>query len=257
MSNIRKAFENGKAFIAFITCGDPDLATTAEAVKEAVRNGADLIELGIPFSDPTAEGPVIQGANIRALKGGVTTDKIFDFVRELRKEVTVPMVFMTYANVVFSYGSEKFIATCKEIGMDGLILPDVPYEEKEEFQSICDQYDMDFISLIAPTSENRIAMIAKEAKGFLYIVSSLGVTGTRTEIKTDLSSIMEVVCRNTDVPCAIGFGISTPEQAKKMAGLSDGAIVGSAIIKILEKYGTEAPKYVGEYVKSMKNAIIA
>lgn len=257
MSNIRKAFENGKAFIAFITCGDPDLATTAEAVKEAVRNGADLIELGIPFSDPTAEGPVIQGANIRALKGGVTTDKIFDFVRELRKEVTVPMVFMTYANVVFSYGSEKFIATCKEIGMDGLILPDVPYEEKEEFQSICDQYDMDFISLIAPTSEDRIAMIAKEAKGFLYIVSSLGVTGTRTEIKTDLSSIMEVVRRNTDVPCAIGFGISTPEQAKKMAGLSDGAIVGSAIIKILEKYGTEAPKYVGEYVKSMKNAIIA
>ena len=257
MSNIQKAFENGKAFIAFITCGDPDLATTAEVVKEAARNGADLIELGIPFSDPTAEGPVIQGANIRALKGGVTTDKIFDFVRELRKEVTVPMVFMTYANVVFSYGSEKFIATCKEIGMDGLILPDVPYEEKEEFQSICDRYDMDFISLIAPTSENRIAMIAKEAKGFLYIVSSLGVTGTRTEIKTDLSSIVEVVRRNTSVPCAIGFGISTPEQAKKMAGLSDGAIVGSAIIKILEKYGTEAPKYVGEYVKSMKNAIIA
>ena len=257
MSNIRKAFENGKAFIAFITCGDPDLATTAEAVKEAVRNGADLIELGIPFSDPTAEGPVIQGANIRALKGGVTTDGIFDFVRELRKEVTVPMVFMTYANVVFSYGSEKFIAICKEIGMDGLILPDVPFEEKEEFQSICDRYDIDFISLIAPTSENRIAMIAKEAKGFLYIVSSLGVTGIRTEIKTDLSSIMEVVRRNTDVPCAIGFGISTPEQAKKMAGLSDGAIVGSAIIKLLEKYGTEAPKYVGEYVKSMKNAIIA
>ncbi len=255
MSNIQKAFEYGKAFIAFITCGDPDLTTTAEVVKEAVRNGADLIELGIPFSDPTAEGPVIQGANIRALKGGVTTDRIFDFVRELRKEVTVPMVFMTYANVVFSYGSEKFIAACKEIGMDGLILPDVPFEEKEEFQSICDRYDMDFISLIAPTSENRIAMIAKEAKGFLYIVSSLGVTGTRTEIKTDLSSIVEVVRQNTDVPCAIGFGISTPEQAKKMAGLSDGAIVGSAIIKLLEKYGTEAPKYVGEYVKSMKDAI--
>ncbi len=255
MSNIQKAFEYGKAFIAFITCGDPDLTTTAEVVKEAVRNGADLIELGIPFSDPTAEGPVIQGANIRALKGGVTTDRIFDFVRELRKEVTVPMVFMTYANVVFSYGSEKFIAACKEIGMDGLILPDVPFEEKEEFQSICDQHDIDFISLIAPTSENRIAMIAKEAKGFLYIVSSLGVTGTRTEIKTDLSSIVEVVRQNTDVPCAIGFGISTPEQAKKMAGLSDGAIVGSAIIKILEKYGTEAPKYVGEYVKSMKDAI--
>ena len=254
MSNIRKAFENGKAFIAFITCGDPDLATTAEAVKEAVRNGADLIELGIPFSDPTAEGPVIQGANIRALKGGVTTDKIFDFVRELRKEVTVPMVFMTYANVVFSYGSEKFIATCKEIGMDGLILPDVPFEEKEEFQSICDRYDMDFISLVAPTSENRIAMIAKEAKGFLYIVSSLGVTGTRTEIKTDLSSIMEVVRRNTDVPCAIGFGISTPEQAKKMAGLSDGAIVGSHFINLMRESDFD-PEKAAEYCSTFKKEL--
>ena len=251
MSNIRKAFENGKAFIPFITCGDPDLATTAAAVRAAAENGADLIELGIPFSDPTAEGPVIQGANIRALKGGVTTDKIFDFVRELRKDVQIPMVFMTYANVVFSYDAEKFISTCKEIGIDGLILPDVPFEEKEEFLSICHQYEVDLISLIAPTSENRIAMIAKEAEGFLYIVSSLGVTGTRSEIKTDLASSVKVVRENTDVPCAIGFGISTPEQAK----IADGAIVGSAIIKILEKYGTEAPKYVGEYVKEMKNAI--
>lgn len=255
MSNIRKAFENGKAFIPFITCGDPDLATTAAAVRAAAENGADLIELGIPFSDPTAEGPVIQGANIRALKGGVTTDKIFDFVRELRKDVQIPMVFMTYANVVFSYDAEKFISTCKEIGIDGLILPDVPFEEKEEFLSICHRYEVDLISLIAPTSENRIAMIAKEAEGFLYIVSSLGVTGTRSEIKTDLASIVKVVRENTDVPCAIGFGISTPEQAKKMSGIADGAIVGSAIIKILEKYGTEAPKYVGEYVKEMKDAI--
>ncbi len=256
MSNIKKAFEHGKAFIAFITCGDPDLETTAAAVRAAVANGADLIELGIPFSDPTAEGPVIQGANIRALNGGVTTDKIFDLVRDLRTDVTVPMVFMTYANVVFSYGAETFISTCKEIGIDGLILPDIPYEEKEEFLPLCHQYDVDLISLIAPTSENRISMIAKEAEGFLYIVSSLGVTGTRSEIKTDLKSIVDVVRQNTDIPCAIGFGISTPEQAGKMAAISDGAIVGSAIVKLMAKYGKEAPKYVGEYVKAMKKGTI-
>ena len=255
MSNIYKAFETGKAFVAFITCGDPDLATTAATVREAAKNGADLIELGIPFSDPTAEGPVIQGANIRALSGGVTTDKIFDLVRDLRKDVTIPLVFMTYANVVFSYGAARFISTCKEIGIDGLILPDLPYEEKDEFDPICKQYGVDLISLIAPTSENRIAMIAKEATGFIYIVSSLGVTGTRSEIKTDLASIVKVVRENTNVPCAIGFGISTPEQAKKMSDVADGAIVGSAIIKILEKYGKDAPAYVGEYVKSMKDAI--
>ena len=251
MSRIKKAFENKKAFIAFITCGDPDLETTKEVVKEAVKNGADLIELGIPFSDPTAEGPVIQGANLRALEGGVTTDKVFDLVRELRLEVDVPMVFMTYANVVFSYGAERFIATCKEVGIDGMILPDVPFEEKEDFQPLCKQYGVDFISLIAPTSQKRIAMIAKEAEGFIYIVSSLGVTGTRSEIKTDLASIVAVVREHTEVPCAIGFGISTPKQAEKMSQISDGAIVGSAIIKLIETYGKDAPKYVGEYVKSM------
>lgn len=255
MSNIKKAFENGKAFIAFLTCGDPDLDTTAAAVRAAVENGADLIELGIPFSDPTAEGPVIQGANLRALNGGVTTDRIFDFVRELRRDVNTPMVFMTYANVVFSYGAEKFISACREIGIDGLILPDLPFEEKEEFLPLCRRYGVDLISLIAPTSENRIAMIAREAEGFLYIVSSLGVTGTRSEIKTDLVSIVDVVRQHTNIPCAIGFGISTPEQARKMADISDGAIVGSAIIKLLAQYGKEAPEYVGEYVKSMKDAV--
>ncbi|MGN1451803.1 MAG: tryptophan synthase subunit alpha [Eubacteriales bacterium] len=255
MSKIHKAFENGKAFIAFITCGDPDLETTAAAVRAAVENGADLIELGIPFSDPTAEGPVIQAANLRALSGGVTTDKIFAFVRELRREVSVPMVFMTYANVVFSYGAERFISACRDIGIDGLILPDLPFEEKEEFLPICHRYGVDLVSLIAPTSENRIAMIAKNAEGFLYIVSSLGVTGTRSEISTDLASIVRAVRENTDIPCAIGFGISTPEQAKKMADISDGAIVGSAIIKLLEKYGKDAPGYIGGYVKNMKDAM--
>ena len=255
MSNIAKAFQNGKAFIPFITCGDPDLVTTAAAVREAVRNGADLIELGIPFSDPTAEGPVIQGANLRALSGGINTDMIFSFVRGLRSDVTVPMVFMTYANVVFSYGAEKFISTCAEIGIDGLILPDIPYEEEEEFLPLCHQYGVDLISLIAPTSENRVGMIAREAEGFIYLVSSLGVTGERSSINTDLSDIVRTIRENTSVPVAVGFGISTPEQARAMASLSDGAIVGSAIVRLLEKHGKDAPEYIGEYVKSMKDAI--
>ena len=255
MSKIHQAFENGKAFIAFITCGDPDLETTAAVVRAAAANGADLIELGIPFSDPTAEGPVIQGANLRALQGGVTTDKIFDLVRELREDVSIPMVFMTYANVVYSYGAERFIRTCREIGIDGLILPDVPFEEKEEFLPLCHQYGVDLVSMIAPTSESRIADIAAEAEGFLYIVSSLGVTGTRSEITTDLASIVSVVRRHSRIPCAVGFGISTPEQAWKMADVSDGAIVGSAIIKILEQYGRDAAPEVGKYVRSMKDAL--
>lgn len=255
MSRIQQAFDHGKAFIAFITCGDPDLETTKEAVIRAAENGADLIELGIPFSDPTAEGPVIQAANIRALSGGVTTDLIFGLVREIRREVSIPLVFMTYANVVFSYGAERFFSACKEIGIDGLILPDLPFEEKEEFLPVSGKYGIDLISLIAPTSENRIAMIAKEAEGFLYIVSSLGVTGARSEITTDLSSIVKVVRENTDIPCAVGFGISTPEQARKMAGVSDGAIVGSAIVRLLEQYGKDAPPHIGAYVREMKAAL--
>ena len=256
MSKIAAAFDHGKAFIAFITCGDPDLETTGRAVRAAVANGADLIELGIPFSDPTAEGPVIQEANLRALKAGTTTDRIFDFVQELRRDVTVPMVFMTYANVIFSYGAEKFISTCEKIGIDGLILPDLPFEEKEEFLPLCRQYHVDLVSLIAPTSENRVAMIAREAEGFIYLVSSLGVTGTRSEITTDLKPIIRIIRENAKVPVAIGFGISQPEQAKAMAAISDGAIVGSAIEKILAQYGKDAPEHIGVYVNSMKKAVI-
>lgn len=255
MSKIGLAFKNGKAFIPFITCGDPDLDTTEKLVRAAAENGADLIELGIPFSDPTAEGPVIQGANIRALAGGVTTDKIFAMVKRLRADVHIPMVFMTYANVVFSYGAERFMSICSEIGIDGLILPDLPFEEKGEFLPVCRKYHVDLISLIAPTSANRIEMISREAEGFIYIVSSLGVTGTRREITTDLAALVSAVRQNTKIPCAVGFGISTPEQAKKMADVSDGVIVGSAIIKIMEKYGADADKPVGEYIKMMKNAI--
>ena len=256
MSRITDAFSHGKAFIPFLTCGDPDLETTEAAVRAMAAAGADLIELGIPFSDPTAEGPVIQAANQRALAAGATTDKIFELVRRLRKDVTTPMVFMTYANVVFSYGTQRFLSACSEAGIDGLILPDLPFEEKEEFLPDCRRYGVALISLIAPTSENRIAMIAREAEGFVYLVSSLGVTGTRSEITTDLAAIVRVIRENTSVPCAIGFGISTPVQARRMAALSDGAIVGSAIVRLVETYGKDSPPHVGEYVKQMKNAML-
>ena len=255
MNKIQTAFQNGKAFIPFITCGYPNLETTAACVREMVKNGADLIELGIPFSDPTAEGVVIQEANLKALQGGVTTEKVFKFVKNLREEISVPMIFMTYANVVFGYGAEKFLSTCATIGIDGIILPDVPFEEKMEFLPLCRKYNINLISMIAPTSENRIAKISSEAEGFLYIVSSLGVTGTRSEITTDLAPMIKIVRENTKIPCAIGFGISTPEQAKKMSTLADGVIVGSAIIKIISKYGNDAAPFVGEFTKNIKDAI--
>lgn len=255
MSNIANAFKNGKAFIPFITCGYPTIETTYECVLAAVENGADLIELGIPFSDPTAEGPVIQGANVVALKNGVTTDSVFELVARLRKETDIPFAFMTYANVIYSYGAERFMKKCQELSVDGIILPDIPYEEKGEFDDVAKQYGIDMISLVAPTSEDRIAMIAKDATGFIYVVSSLGVTGVRSEIKTDIKSIVDVIRENTDTPCAVGFGISRPDQAAKMSAVSDGAIVGSAIIKIITEHGTDSAKYVGEYVKSMKEAM--
>ena len=256
MSRIKDAFKNGKVFIPFITCGDPDLETTKEVVKAAVRAGADLIELGIPFSDPTAEGPVIQEASLRALEGGVTTDKIFDMAGQLSADVDVPMVFMTYANVVYSYGIDRFGKRCEQAGISGIILPDVPFEEKGEFEETLGRYGVELVSLIAPTSAERTAMIAREAKGFIYIVSSLGVTGVRSEITTDIASIVSIIRQNTDVPCAVGFGISKPEQAAAMAAVSDGAIVGSAIVRILAEYGKEAAGPVGDYVREMKAAVL-
>lgn len=257
MSKIPQAFAHGKAFIPFLTCGDPSLEVTEQLVYAMAENGADLIELGIPFSDPTAEGPVIQAANVRALAGGVTTDKIFDMVRRIRQKTGVPMVFMTYANVVFSYGAEKFIRTAAETGMDGLILPDLPYEEKEEFGPLCAQYGLDLISLIAPTSHERIQQIAADASGFVYCVSSLGVTGVRSQITTDIGAMVRLVKQAKDIPCAVGFGISTPEQAQKMAALSDGAIVGSAIVKLCAQYGADCVPHVAEYVRQMKAAVRA
>lgn len=255
MSNIKTAFENGKAFIAFITCGDPDLDTTEKIIETMSENGVDMIELGIPFSDPTAEGPVIQAANLRGLAQGVTTDKVFDMIRRVRKRVSIPMVFMTYANVVFSYGTERFIRTAAEVGMSGLILPDVPYEEKAEFADVCKEYGLDLISLIAPTSDERIGMIASSAEGFVYCVSSLGVTGTRSEITSDIDAMIAAVRENTDIPVAIGFGISNPEQAAQMAAKSDGIIIGSAIVKLIEKYGKDCVPYVKKFVKEISAAL--
>lgn len=254
MTKIADAFAAGKAFIPFLTCGDPDLETTEKLIGAMAKAGADLIELGIPFSDPTAEGPVIQDANLRALSAGTTTDKIFDMVRRVRKTVSIPMVFMTYANVIFSYGADRFLQTTAEIGMNGIIVPDVPFEEKQEFEPLCQKYGLAQISMIAPTSHDRIRAIAEQANGFLYCVSSLGVTGTRSSITTDIGAMVKLVKEVKDIPCAVGFGISTPEQAESMCRQADGAIVGSAIVKLIAQYGRDSVQPVADYVRSMKNA---
>ena len=255
MSKIYQAFENKKAFIPFITGGDPSLEVTKELLIAMEQAGADLIEIGIPFSDPIAEGVVIQEADERSLAAGTTTDKLFDMVKEVRKTVKIPLVFMTYVNPIFTYGKEKFMKRCVECEMDGIIVPDVPFEERMELLPICEKYGIDLISMIAPTSDERIHAIAKEAKGFLYCVSSLGVTGVRSKIKTDIGAMVSMVKEVTDIPVAVGFGISTPEQAKKMASLSDGSIVGSAIVKIVAQYGKDSVPKVAEYVKQMKEAV--
>lgn len=257
MSRIREAFEHKKAFIGFLTAGDPSLDKTEEFIVEMERAGAALIEIGIPFSDPIAEGPVIQEANVRALSapGGCTTDKVFDMVERVSKKVSVPLVFLTYLNPVFKYGYEAFCKRCNEVGIDGLIIPDMPFEEREELAPIAQQYDVDIISLIAPTSMDRIQMIAKEAKGYIYLVSSMGVTGVRSEITTDIGSIVENIRNITDTPVAVGFGINTPEQSAKYGAVADGVIVGSAIVKIIAQYGDEAGPYVYEYVKSMAEVL--
>ncbi len=255
MSNISNAFKNGKAFIGFVTAGDPDLDASLEIMTSMAKGGCDLIEIGIPFSDPIAEGPVIQEADLRALASGTTTDKIFDLTKKLSERVNIPLLYMTYLNVLFKYGYDKFFQNSKDVGVSGVIVPDLPYEEKDEVQSVADKYDIDVISLIAPTSEDRIKMIASDAKGFIYTVSSMGVTGMRSEITTDLGAIVSHIKSVTDTPVAIGFGINTPEQAKKYSGIADGVIVGSAIVNLVAEHGKAAPKYVFDYVKSMKDAI--
>ena len=254
-NRIAKAFENKKAFIGFLTAGDPSFDASYDNIMALIKAGADLVEIGIPFSDPIAEGPVIQNADVRALNAGMTTDRAFELAAKVRKETDIPLVFMTYLNPVFKYGYDRFFAKCAEIGIDGLICPDMPFEEKKEADAVARSHDISIISMIAPTSEARIKAIAEEAEGFLYIVSSLGVTGVRSEIKTDLKSIMESVKKYAKVPAAIGFGISTPEQAKNMSQLADGVIVGSAIVRLIEKFGENAADEIYKYVKSLTDAI--
>lgn len=254
MSRIKKAFENKKAFIAFVTGGDPDLETTEALIPKMAEAGADLIEIGIPFSDPIAEGIVIQEADVRALKAGTTTDKLFDLVARVRKKTDVPLVFMTYINPVYTYGTERFMEKCAKVGIDGVIIPDVPFEERDEIKGACEGAGIELISMIAPTSNERIHMIAEEAKGFLYCVSSLGVTGVRQNITTDIGAMIKQVKQVSDIPCAIGFGISTPEQAEKMAQQAEGVIVGSAIVKIVAKYGKDCEEPVCSYIREMKQA---
>ena len=255
MTRIQKAFENQKAFIAFVTGGDPDIETTKKLIPAMAKAGADLIEIGIPFSDPIAEGVVIQEADVRALSAGTTTDDLFDMVKEVRKDTDVALVFMTYMNPVYTYGTERFMKKCAECGIDGVIIPDVPFEENDEVKGACEAAGVDLISMIAPTSKERIHMIAKQAKGFLYCVSSLGVTGVRSQITTDIHAMVEQVKQVSDIPCAIGFGISTPQQAYEMAVKADGAIVGSAIVKLVAKYGKDCIQPVCDYVKEMKAAV--
>ena len=252
---IKDAFFFVLAFVAFITAGEQCLEKREEYILEMERAGADLIEIGIPFSDPIAEGVVIQEADLRALQSGTTTDKIFDMVEHLREKTDMPLVFMGYLNPVFHYGYDRFFRRCARCGISGIIIPDLPYEEKGECEDIAASYGVDVVSMIAPTSESRIRAIASEARGFLYVVSSMGVTGVRSEIKTDLASILEAIRQVTDIPAAVGFGINTPEQAAKIAAICDGVIVGSAIVKIVARYGTEAGPYIYEYVKSMKDSI--
>jgi tryptophan synthase alpha chain len=255
MSRIPTAFAGGKAFIGFVTGGDPSLEQTEEYIMAMIAAGVNLVEIGIPFSDPIAEGPVIQEANLRALAAGTTVDLLFELVRRLRLKTQVPLVFLTYLNPVLHYGYRRFFATCQEAGIDGIIIPDLPFDEKDEIRVAATSHDVDIISLIAPTSEGRIASIAKDASGFIYLVSSMGVTGVRSRITTDLRAIVDVVRSVTDVPVAVGFGVHSPEQADQIGQIADGVIVGSAIVKIIAEDPATAAAELHDYVSQMKLAL--
>lgn len=262
MSRIQAKFKelkdkNQKALITFLTAGDPTLDVTIRIVKEMESRGADVIELGIPYSDPIAEGPVIQQANARALKNNINIKDIMEMVREIRKEVTVPLLYLLYFNCILQYGPEKFFAECSKSGLDGVIIPDLPYEEQGEIEDVAYKYSIDIISLVSPTSKERIETIAKNAKGFLYCVSSLGVTGVRKDFDTDFEEFFSYVNKVTDIPKALGFGISTTEHIYQLRKYCDGLIVGSAIVKKIGESasGEEAVKNVGEYVASLRKAL--
>ena len=261
MNRIEKCFSdlkerNEKALITFITAGDPDLEATERAVFEMFDNGADIIELGVPFSDPVAEGVTIQKSSLRSLKNGTNLTKIFETVKRIREKTEKPLILMMYINTIFVYGTDRFFADCKQYGIDGVIVPDMPFEERDEVQEPAEKYGVLNINLVAPTSRNRIEKIASESRGFLYCVSSTGVTGVRSGYTTDFDDFFGTIRKYAKCPCAVGFGISGPEQAKKMSGYCDGVIVGSAIVRIFEEKGADAPKAAGEFVKSLKEAIL-
>ncbi len=255
MNKIKKAFENKKALITYITAGDPNLEKTKEFIIAMAQNGADLIEVGIPFSDPIAEGDVIQSAMERALKNKINIDDIFSVIVEARKTVDIPIVFMTYLNPVFSYGYARFFKKCKESGISGIIVPDMPFEEQDEIKESAQKNEVAIITLIAPTSKERISILAKNAQGFIYLISSLGVTGVREKITTDIGAIIKQIREQTDVPVGVGFGISTPQQAKEISNFADGIIIGSAIVKIIAKYKEEAAPKIAEYISSIKEVL--
>ena len=260
-NRISRAFGKGKLFIPFITAGDPDLNKTREFILEMVKAGAGLVEIGIPFSDPIAEGPLIHEANIRALESGTKVELIFSLVEDLRNSSSmpemaeIPLVFLTYLNPVYHYGYDAFFTRAAKAGLDGIIIPDLPFEEQGEVREAASKYGIALISLIAPTSRERIKDIAKAASGFIYLVSSMGVTGVRQEITTDLSAIIEVIKESSDIPVAIGFGIHTPKQAEEMSKIADGVIVGSAIVKIIAEHKENSAQYLFNYVKEMKDAM--
>lgn len=255
MSRIEQAFSNKKAFIGFLTAGDPSLECSVEYILEMAKAGASIIEIGIPFRDPIAEGKVIQAANIRALQGGINIEGVFEIVQRVRQVSSIPLVFLTYLNPVFHYGYEAFFKRCKEVEVDGIIIPDLPYEEKEEVVNIAKQYDVDVISLIVPTSKKRAIMIAKEATGFICLVSSMRVTEMQKNIAIDLDSIIHDIKEVTNVPIAIGFGINTKEQVSYYSSKGDGVIVDSAIVNIIGQCQTKASQPLYRYVKDIVSTI--
>ncbi|MDR0800253.1 MAG: tryptophan synthase subunit alpha [Endomicrobium sp.] len=253
--SIAEIFKNKKVLITYLTAGYPSLDKTENYILTMAEKGADLIEIGIPFSDPVAEGETIQDAMTRALSKKIDLDDIFNVVVNVRKKSNVPLVFMTYLNPLFSYGYEKFFKKCADTGIKGIIVPDMPFEEQDEIKAFTDKFGIVIITLIAPTSKERINTLAKQAEGFIYLVSSLGVTGTRSKITTNIGSIVSEIKRLTDTPVAVGFGISTAEQAKEMAKYADGVIIGSAVIKIIAEYKENAAGKLAEYVSEIKRVI--
>ncbi len=255
MNRIDITFEKLKkddktARIGFLTGGDPTIDKTPELIKAMVAGGTDIVEIGVPFSDPLADGPVIQAAATRALAGGVTVNQIFEMVKKVREDVSVPLIFLMYTNTLMVYGIEKFITRCREVGIDGLIIPDLPYEEQEEVLPVMKEQGIALIPLVAPTSKDRLKMITAGGSGFVYCVSSMGVTGRNSQFHASIDEYIAEVRANTDLPLAIGFGISSNDDVKRFEPIADGVIVGTAIVKEIERTGGD-PVALEGFIKTL------